>query len=341
MSNLIQHLSTNPPKSPCSIAQAMSALVKCIRLRKFDQSIYWAGHVFFCFPNDRYRLLRRMVIIAAEDNNHLGIQEKMVQFLGKQSKKAQIDNCFPAIAALIYLIHNRPNWWQDPDGQLFIGHWALTDTVPTIDTSLEDLMEIVNEAALANILLREGEQDFTHADVMVTVMRHYNGYLGTAAKNDQQKGAKLALANALYTHCTGSSHPYVNAGQIPASVHGSNAAALSGDENYLGQALYRACAMPLGDQHEDAMEIDGETINETVEAQLTLLANTPEKPPAWSQDGIHCKGDDKRFAGMLSSMLACINVFNKDQALELNEESEFEAADYTNHQWVKNAKVPA
>src|SRR6266702_4652331 len=57
-------------------------------------------------------------------------------------------------------------------------------------------------------------------------------------------------------------------------------------------------------------KVKPEAVYESVEKGRVRLVN-PEKPPPWTQDGIHSSGSDKRFAGFVSNMVACSRMYRE------------------------------
>jgi hypothetical protein len=91
-------------------------------------------------------------------------------------------------------------------------------------------------------------------------------------------------------------------------VHLSAKSALSGDNNFLCQAAW---LMAGGESPAVADEILPVTEQECHEllAKAEERWTNPNPIPRWCCDGIHCAGDDPRFAGCLPEMWAVCRAF--------------------------------
>src|ERR1035437_10144645 len=102
------------PKIHPTFSQALSGLVKSLRIRRVEEAVYWL-HYLDTFPDahQRYRVARRLLIGTAEDGLAIPVMEKCVQNFPKLSKSA---------TDLVYLVAEAvricklPNWWDPASG---------------------------------------------------------------------------------------------------------------------------------------------------------------------------------------------------------------------------------
>src|SRR6266702_4350050 len=97
-----------------SQAQALSALVKCMRLRYADDAVYWFMHFARFFPDQKFRLLRRLLIMTAEDNCNVPVQVHASNWFGTALGAKDEKSWVQSSAAMIHLVCATDNWWKDP-----------------------------------------------------------------------------------------------------------------------------------------------------------------------------------------------------------------------------------
>ena len=102
------------PTAHPSSSQALSALVKSIRIRRIEDAVYWLLYLdTFKEPQYRFRTARRLLIGSAEDGDSVAVMEE----IGRKFWKL----CKPA-ADLIELVSEAiricklPNWWHPDSG---------------------------------------------------------------------------------------------------------------------------------------------------------------------------------------------------------------------------------
>jgi hypothetical protein len=100
------------------------------------------------------------------------------------------------------------------------------------------------------------------------------------------------------------------------NVHLSAKSALSGDNNFLCQAAW----MMAGGVSPVAEKIEPVTTGECVELldKAKERWQHPQPIPRWCCDGVHCAGDDPRFAGMLPEMWAVCRAFQHYHRVDPN-----------------------
>ncbi len=90
-------------------------------------------------------------------------------------------------------------------------------------------------------------------------------------------------------------------------VHLSARSALSGDNNFLCQAAWLMAGgfSPVAEQIEPVTDDECHALLNQAKERW----RNPQPIPRWCCDGIHCSGDDPRFAGCLPEMYAVCRAF--------------------------------
>lgn len=297
------------PLSKCSIAQAMSALVKSVRLRHTEDAVYWYLHVAYCFPQDYFRLYRRMFIIGAEDCIDAATQRQMYEWY-KMSLVNKDRTLVNKLAVhLLIKICSKEDWWQSHSGQRYILGWRLTekaakkaDLVEKAFFSSEECIKEITTIATSNsprgVRTEKALELHFHGCANGMNRKMYAQYLVNAAIESKNLQARMtAQGHLAYAKELGNM-----------------------DENWLGQALWRLLGHEL--KAEDIQDL--QDTDKLFAQKLQEVFEASRIPPAWTQDGIHCSGKDRRFAGLLSSMIACCNVQREyndlDPAIEFKDE---------------------
>lgn len=269
-------------QSPCSIAQAMSALVKAVRLRHLNDAVYWYSHVWALFPQDDFRTNRRLLIISAEDNLCVPVMNTAATWYFGALKNKDRDHVYRGGVALLHMICATDNWWKDPNGWDYISLWRQAERLLK-NTDVKDL-----DAVLAGTMPIEGTlAPFVLHTLKCADKTFDRGLYAQELVEEARKALNLPA-------------------RMVAQIHASAGKLLSMDENFLGHAVYRLHRGLLGQL--DLPVLNNDAVKASVEQAFERL-KTPELPQPYSQDGIHCKGSDRRFAGMLPSMVSCINAY--------------------------------
>jgi hypothetical protein len=104
----------DPPTHP-SFSQALSGLVKCIRLRRPEDAIYWLTYLKrFTEAKQIVRVQRRILICSAEDGLSVPVMERVA------ANFKTLKNDFRQACAEVVRICKVPNWWADKGGRQFI-----------------------------------------------------------------------------------------------------------------------------------------------------------------------------------------------------------------------------
>ena len=102
------------PTARPTFSQALSGLVKSLRLRRTEDAIYWLVYLdTFRAPNSRLRMARRLLIGSAEDGHSIEVMETVAGNF-PQLTRARTDILYLAAEAL--RICKLPNWWHPFSG---------------------------------------------------------------------------------------------------------------------------------------------------------------------------------------------------------------------------------
>jgi hypothetical protein len=268
-----------------TFAQALSALVKSLRIRRVDDAAYWLLYLDgFPEPQHRFRTARRLLIGAAEDGHSIAVMEKVLGQLPSISKpKMELQN----LVAEAVRICKVPNWWHPSTGGPHYIHSGMV--------ALRRLSYLQGEkslAALTAMLERGiGERDKTSA--LAAVMGLSDAKVGAT------KQAQLILALA-------KSHRHPLAERL-AEVHLGAKSALSGDNNFLCQAAWMMAGgvSPVADVDEPVTD---EEVVELIDRAVERWKR-PRPIPGWCCDGTHSAGNDVRFMGTWHHMNAVCRAF--------------------------------
>src|SRR5215471_2399299 len=97
-------------KAHPTFSQALSAVVKSIRLRRLDDAIYWLVYLdTFKEPACRFRTARRILIGSAEDGHSIGVMEKELRSFRRMSR---VDTSLAELVGEVMRICKVPNWWN-------------------------------------------------------------------------------------------------------------------------------------------------------------------------------------------------------------------------------------
>jgi hypothetical protein len=269
-----------------TFSQALSAMVKSIRLRRVEDAVYWLVYLdTFKEPQARFRTARRILIGAAEDGHSISVMEKVVDsFKRISSVHAELQQ----LAAEVARICKVPNWWHaSTGGHDYIYHgmvgerqlWQLKT-----ERSSENLMNMLAQAII--------EQDKTKA--LAAAMGFTQCRLGGT------KQAEFMLECAKKAD-------HKNAQRL-AAIHLSAKGALSSDNNFLCQSAWMLAGgmSPIADVIEPVHLSEAEELLEKARERW----KAPKPIPGWCCDGVHSSGNDVRFMGARPHMYAVCKAFS-------------------------------
>ncbi len=270
--------------------EALSALVKSIRLRRADDAVTWFWYLWR-IPQYRARAQRRVLIAAAEDNLSVGVIRRVAEWYGTIERVK-----FEHAVREILRICATPNWWAQDDGHAYIDRWTAAEaTVDALEAKSEDGLLAAMAAGAARM------------DV----------------------SAALAAFSALYARPRIPLYPFVEVlGEVArrsrsiqanrlASVFRANLRHIGVDGNLPGQALYAALVGRFGWQ--GTPEPDTSEVRHQISLARERLAG-PLQIPAWALDGVHTgRLRDRRFAGTVQMMAACCRAFRRFGRLSVDD----------------------
>ncbi|MEP7309154.1 MAG: hypothetical protein ABJA98_26925 [Acidobacteriota bacterium] len=275
------------PSTYPTFSQALSGLVKSLRIRKLDEAVYWLCYLDrFRETRYRFRTARRLLIGSAEDGHSVAVMERVGERFATINKpRADL----AALVAEAIRICKVPNWWHPDSGgpdyiyQSMVGQrrWLYRSWDHRVTTlSREIRMAIENrEPAMA----LGGVMAFAQVRETFGATRQAQFLLGIA----EQMGHDLAVRLC--------------------ELHLSAKSALSGDNNFLCQAAW----MMAGGTSPVAATIFPVTAAECGDLidQAEERWKNPRPIPRWCLDGVHSAGDDPRFMGCLPEMWAVCKAF--------------------------------
>lgn len=268
--------------SRSSYSQALSGLVKGIRLRNLFEAAYWLN---YCWSfNDRlsgsqFRTVRRLLIGAAEDGHSIAVMERVSEaFVPLLAKGVELEDVF----AQLIRICKVPNWWHPATGgpdYIYTGLLALRRTlydhdVRSTDQCLISLAQAIDDADPVSALF------------------------WTLKAHDSGSKAGLPLAEKLLEIARYRDHgPAI---RMIRNIFLRHAKALAADSNFTCQAVWLLAGgiSPAIDQIEPVLRAEGRSLLEEV------LAAPAHSIPGYMCDGIHCAGNDVRYAGLWDRMFA-------------------------------------
>ncbi len=268
--------------------QALSGLVKGIRLRDIDEATHWLSYSWSFrerLNGAQFRIVRRLLIGSAEDGHSLAVMEQVSDnFLPLLSKDIE----FARVVAELVRICKVPNWWMPDTG----GHDYIYYGMLGSRKLLYDLSPFPLETCLQNLEKAILQQNMTDSLYWVTKAHACTGKAGSVI-------AHTLLDFALR---------YDNkpALRLMQNIYLRHAKALSNDTNFTSQAVWLLAGgeCPVLDQIEIVTKDEVNALIERVNSAA------PHIIPGWCCDGVHCAGNDIRYAGMCDRMYAVCNQYN-------------------------------
>ncbi len=283
----IHRLKPFTPTTHPTYSQALSGLVKSIRIRRVEDAVYWLLYLdSFKEPQYRFRTARRLLLGSSEDGHSIAVMEKV-------ASRFRIA-CKPE-TELLHLIADAvricrlPNWWNPASGgpdyiySSLVGQrvWWYRAWDRKLNTLQKEIQKAIEERNRANAL--GGVMAFNDLSERFGATKQAEFLLQLAENMGHELAARLC------------------------KVHLSAKSALSGDNNFLAQSVW----MMAGGVSPIAEKIEPVTAGEVYDLiERTREAwKTPQPQPSWQLDGIHAAGSDTRFTGLLPEMFACCKAF--------------------------------
>lgn len=277
------------PTTHPTYSQALSALVKSIRLRRVEDAVYWLVYLdTFREQQYRFRTARRVLIASAEDGHSISVMEEVARGFRYTSKPTSE---LVRLVADAVLICRQPNWWHPASGGPDYMFQSLLGTRAWLykqwDHTAETLFQEIKTA------IRDQNPAMSIGGVVAFDQLPHN--VGAS----KQAEFLLTEAEALGNH---------QAARI-CRVHLSARSALSSDNNFLCQAAW----LLAGGKAPIADEIENVSLEECHELLKQAAENWrhPDPIPRWCCDGVHSAGDDSRFMGTYPAMWAVCKAYQR------------------------------
>ena len=214
----IHRLRPFSPTTRPTFSQALSGLVKSIRIRKVEDAVYWLVYLDrFKEPQYRFRTARRLLIGSAEDGHSVAVMEEVARNFSKLCKPhcELIEWVTEAVK-----ICKLPNWWHpDSGGPDYIYHsllgqraWWYKTRDHDVETLQKQIQKAIDEKDRTNILGAVGR--FADVKPPFGATKQAELLLRQAERVRHSLAARLC------------------------KVHLSAKSALSGDNNFLCQAAW-------------------------------------------------------------------------------------------------------
>jgi hypothetical protein len=292
-------------RSHPTFSQALSGMVKSIRLRRSEDAIYWLVYLeTFKEPEHRFRTARRILIGAAEDGQSITVMERVVDSFRRISKpKADIEE----LATEVLRICKVPNWWNPSTGGRdyiysgMLGHRKLAYLKSTI--TAESLPRLIEQE------IRKKAKPTALAGIMGLSEIRMGGSRQAELVSDLAQRNGLEYAERL------------------AQVHLRARSALSSDNNFLCQAVWILAGgdSPVADV---IPEVTTAEVSKLIEEARERWKD-PQPIPQWCCDGVHSAGNDVRFMGTWEHMNAVCRAFSHYGRVDPNDKwlPEFQSFD--------------
>src|SRR5271157_1564348 len=275
------------PKTHPTFSQALSGLVKSLRIRRVEDAVYWLVYLDgFKEKQYRFRTARRLLIGSAEDGLSIPVMENVRENFFKISKPQS--DLLDWIAEAVRIC-KLPNWWHPDSGgsdyiyQSLLGErtWKYRAWDHKLPTLQEEIQKAIEEKDRAMAL--GGVTAFSTVYEVFGATKQA-GFLLQQAKN---MGHDLAARLC--------------------ELHLSAKPALSSDNNFLCMATWMMTGgvSPIA---EKILPVTEEECYQLLDKARDRWQN-PQPISRWCCDGVHCAGDDPRFMGMPPHMYAVCRAF--------------------------------
>lgn len=276
-------------KTHPTFSQALSGLVKSLRIRRVEEAVYWLCYLdSFKEKQYRFRAARRLLIGSAEDGHSVPVMEE-------SSSRFRRNSCpetgLPHLIEDAIRICKLPNWWQPETGGPDYIYQSLIGERRWLYKNWDHRRETLEREIAAAVNFQE------KADAIGAVMAY------CSLQRNERVGATKQAEHLLHLAEERNHDLAVRL----CRVHLSQRSALSGDNNFLCQAAWMLAGgvSPIAER---IAPVSTEECFELLERAKESWWN-PHPIPRWCTDGIHSAGDDPRFAGLLPQMMAVCRAF--------------------------------
>lgn len=268
-----------------TFSQALSGMVKSIRLRRVEDAVYWLVYLdTFKEAQSRFRTARRILIGSAEDGHSISVMEQVV---GSFKRISRVQSGLEELATEVVRICKVPNWWHPSSGgHDYIYHGLVGERLLSqleTDSTPDNLMNLMGQAIAEPDRAKGLAAALGFAQSRLGATKQAEFLLQCAKRAGHKEAARLAM------------------------VHLSARGPLASDNNFIGQAAWMLSggASPVVDVIEPVHL--GEAV-ELLEGARERWKD-PKPIPGWCCDGVHSAGSDVRFMGVWHHMHAVCKAF--------------------------------
>jgi hypothetical protein len=291
-----------------SYSQALSGVVKGIRVRNLIEAAYWLNYCW-TFNNrlsgSQFRTVRRLLIGAAEDGHSIVVMERVADaFIPLLAKDAQLVD----VLAQLIRICKVPNWWQpETGGHEYIYAGMLAQRRMLYDHDVRSTAQCLDS-------LEKSINDADQVSALFWTMKAH------------ESGTKVGLLLAEKLLHISRYRDHDPARRLIENIYMPHAKSLTADTNFTCQSawLLAGGSSPIVDQIEPVLRAEGQRLlDEVLAAPVHII-------PGYMCDGIHCAGNDVRYAGMWDRMFAVCQQFKHYQRVDPDDvwlENEFYSMD--------------
>lgn len=276
-----------------SYSQALSGLVKGIRVRNLFEAAYWLNYCWQFrtkLSGSQFRTVRRLLIGSAEDGHSIAVMEKMADsFVPLLANDASLED----VVLELIRICKVPNWWHPASGGPdYIYSGMVGDRKALYDDSAKSTADCLDRLQSS---IDQGDKISALSWVLKA-----DRLDASAGKPVAERLLKIALQR-----------DHAQATRMLRNVYFRHAKSLAGDSNFTCQAawLLAGGASQVIDQIEHVEREEARSLLDEV------LATPNRVIPEWCCDGIHCAGNDVRYSGMWDRMYAVCCQYKHYQRL--------------------------
>ena len=275
------------PTTHPTFSQALSGVVKSIRIRRIEDAVYWLVYLdHFKEAQYRFRTARRLLIGSAEDGYSFAVMKEVARNFGKLCKPhCELIDWVSETVRICKL----PNWWHPDSGgsdyiyQSLLGErtWKYRAWDHKLPTLQEEIQKAIEEKDRAMAL--GGVTAFSTVYEVFGATKQAGFLLQQAKNTGHDLAARLC------------------------ELHLSAKPALSSDNNFLCMATWMMTGgvSPIA---EKILPVTEEECYQLLDKARDRWQN-PQPISRWCCDGVHCAGDDPRFMGMPPHMYAVCRAF--------------------------------
>lgn len=273
-----------------SYAQALSAMIKSIRIRNVEEAMYWLIYLVRIEPANpgaRFRLVRRLLIATSED----GFSLPLMQDISESFNDLMKGDLFLLADKLLKICKPTPWWNSDSNGKTYLEAFLVGERNCSYNFRTTDIHSQKETIGLFKEALESKDMETACT---------YLSYLTQVHKIDKMTFVEVLIGMAKAQQD--------NRAMTILAIHKKHKVILSEDWNFIGQGIFFLCGMGFnGCEYEDVYASAKEVHDAIAKAKAQW--KTPHVVPYWGCDGVHCAGADRRYCGMLVDMVACCNAF--------------------------------